>query len=127
MKKTDDIGPAILEDFAAAWNRHDADALMSFMTSDCAFETAEGPDPCGMRFEGPAAVREAFARVWKLYPDARWEDARHVVQGDRGFSEWTFRGTDRNGNKVEVRGVDLFVLRDGKIALKDTFRKKRTG
>jgi ketosteroid isomerase-like protein len=127
MKKADEVGTKLLEDFAAAWNRHDADALMSFMTNDCAFETAEGPDACGTRWQGPEAVRAAFSRVWQIYPDARWEDARHVVDGDRGFSEWTFRGTDRNGAKVEVRGVDLFIFRGGKIALKDTFRKKRTG
>jgi hypothetical protein len=49
----------------------------------------------------------------------------HVVSGNRGFSEWTFRGTDRKGVKAEVRGVDVFTFRDGRIALKDTFRKNR--
>ena len=28
----------VLQAFADAWNRHDADALMSFMTDDCVFE-----------------------------------------------------------------------------------------
>ena len=63
--------------------------------------------------------------VFEAFPDASWNDARHVVSGDRGFSEWIFRGTDRSGNKVEVRGVDVFTFRDGRIARKDTFRKAR--
>ncbi|HEY4068384.1 MAG TPA: nuclear transport factor 2 family protein, partial [Burkholderiaceae bacterium] len=36
--------------FSAAWNRHDIDALMSFMSPDCVFQTAAGPDACGTRF-----------------------------------------------------------------------------
>jgi hypothetical protein len=47
------------------------------------------------------------------------------VAGDRGFSEWTFRGTDREGRRTEVRGVDIFTLRGGLIAHKDSFRKQR--
>ena len=48
-----------LEAFSAAWNRHDIEALMSFMTEDCVFETAAGPDACGTRHVGAAAVRSA--------------------------------------------------------------------
>jgi ketosteroid isomerase-like protein len=41
-----------LQAFADAWNRHDADALMSFMTEDCVFESSAGPDVCGSRSLG---------------------------------------------------------------------------
>ena len=47
----------LLERFAAAWNRHDLDALMSMMTDDCVFEASAGPDVNGQRSEGRAAVR----------------------------------------------------------------------
>ena len=30
-----------LQAFADAWNRHDVDALMSFMTDDCVFESTK--------------------------------------------------------------------------------------
>jgi ketosteroid isomerase-like protein len=114
---------ALLSRFAAAWNAHDIDGLIDCVTEDCVFETSSGPHPCGEHFEGRSQLLLAFPRIWSLYPDARWEDASHVVCGDRGFSEWTFRGTDRSGKPVEMRGVDLFIFRDGKIARKDTFRK----
>lgn len=29
-----------LQAFAEAWNRHDLDAIMSFMTEDCVFEAS---------------------------------------------------------------------------------------
>jgi ketosteroid isomerase-like protein len=95
------------------------------MTEDGVFETYAGPEPYGTRHQGRAALRAAFSVVFEAFPDASWNDARHVVSGDRGFSEWIFRGTDHSGNKVEVRGVDVFTFRDGRIARKDTFRKTR--
>ena len=82
-----------LQAFADAWNRHDVDALMSFMTDDCVFETSAGPNVNGVRHEGREAVRKAYASVWHAIPDAQWRDARHFVAGDRGVSEWRFTGT----------------------------------
>jgi hypothetical protein len=40
-------------------------------------------------------------------------------------SEWIFTGTRRDGTRVEVRGCDLFTFRDGKIAVKNSYRKNR--
>jgi steroid delta-isomerase-like uncharacterized protein len=117
--------PEVLQAFADAWNRHDVDALMSFMSDDCAFEASAGPDICGTRAVGPAAVRAAYAEVFATFPDAHWGDARHFVCGDRGVSEWTFTGTRGDGTRVEVRGCDLFTFRGGKIALKNSYRKNR--
>lgn len=115
----------VLEGFADAWNRHDVDALMDFMAEDCVFEASAGPDICGTRYVGREAVRTGFAGVWATFPDAHWGDARHFICGARGVSEWTFTGTHLDGTHVEVHGCDLFTFRDGKIALKNSFRKNR--
>ena len=116
----------LLDRFAAAWNRHDLDALMSMMTDDCAFEASAGPDANGQRSEGAEAVRAAFAAVFEAFPDAHWGNARHVVAGDRGVSEWTFTGTHIDGRRVEVTGCDLFTFRGGKITIKNSYRKHRS-
>lgn len=115
----------LLDRFADAWNRHDLDAIMSMMTDDAVFEASAGNDVDGERWEGPAAVRAAFAAVFEQFPDSRWSDPRHFVAGDRGVSEWTFTGTRPDGKRVEVHGCDLFTFRDGKIALKNSYRKNR--
>ena len=112
--------------FDRGWNGHDVDVLMTFMSDDCVFEAAAGRDACGMRHAGRARVREAFARVFASFPDVRFDDARHFVSGDRGLSEWIFRGTSADGKKVEVNGCDVFTFRDGKIAVKNSFFKNRT-
>ena len=119
------ITTEFLQAFADAWNRHDIDALMSFMTDDCVFEASAGPEVCGERFEGREAVRGAFAGVWVSFPDAHWGHARHFVCGDRGVSEWTFTGTRQDGTRLEVHGCDLFTFRDGRILLKNSYRKNR--
>jgi steroid delta-isomerase-like uncharacterized protein len=114
-----------LEAFGEGWNRHDPDALMAFMADECAFETTAGPEVCGKRYEGREAVRQAFARVFAMFPDAHFGHARHFVSGDRGCSEWTFTGTGRDGKRLEVLGCDLFTFKDGKIALKSSYFKNR--
>ena len=115
----------LLVRFSEAWNRHDLDALMSFMHPDCVFEAAAGPQACGARHEGPDAVARAFASAWQTFPDAQWRKGRHFVCGERGVSEWTFTGTAADGSRIEADGVDLFTFRDGKILVKNALRKNR--
>lgn len=115
----------ILQAFADAWNRHDVDALMAFMTDDCVFEASAGPHVCGSSAVGRDAVRGAFQEVWATYPDARWNAPSHFVCGDRGVSEWTFTGTRADGTRVEVNGCDVFTFRGDRIAVKNSYRKNR--
>ena len=119
------VAEETLQSFADAWNRHDVDALMSFMTEDCVFEASAGSEVYGTRYVGVESVRAGFAGVWASFPDAHWGNARHFVVGDRGVSEWTFTGTRADGTRVEVDGCDLFTFREGRIAVKDSYRKNR--
>lgn len=122
---TDDISRKVLQAFTDAFNRHDIDALMSFMTDDCVFEAAAGLDVCGTRYEGLEQVRAGFLEVFETFPDGHWGGDRHFVYADRGVSEWTFTGTRTDGTRVEVNGCDLFTFRDDKISFKNSYRKNR--
>ncbi len=119
------VTAATLEAFSDAWNRHDLPALMSFMHPDCVFETAAGPDAWGARHTGHEAVAKAFVAAWTNFPDAEWRNGKDLVLGDRGMSEWTFTGTALDGQRSESDGVDLFTFKDGKILVKNVFRKAR--
>jgi len=114
-----------LQAFSDAWNRHDIDSLMSFMSDDCVFETASGPEAYGTRHVGQEATRKAFATVWQNFPDVKWLNGRYFVCGDRGVSEWTFTATAVDGKRIEANGVDIFTFRNGKIYIKNAFRKDR--
>ena len=120
------VGIDFLVSFCDAFNRHDLDDLMAHMTEDCIFDASAGREQQGTRYVGRDAVRAGFADVFANFPDSRWEEGRHWVAGDRGVSEWVFRGTRLDGTRVEVNGCDLFTFRDGKIAVKDSYRKQRS-
>ncbi len=115
----------LLQSFADAFNAHDVKAIMSFMTDDCVFEASAGQYIDGEKFTGQEQVKNAFENVFATFADARWSNARHFISGNRGFSEWVFTGTKPDGSKVEVTGCDLFTFKDGKIAVKNSYRKNR--
>jgi len=114
-----------LEDYSNAWNEHDIDKIMEFMTADCVFETGSGTEKFGTRYEGYEAVRERFIEVWTDFPDVKFENAIHFSQGNYGCSEWTFVGTSKNGTKIELDGCDLFTFENGKIKSKRSYVKNR--
>ena len=95
------------------------------MTDDCVFEASAGPDFNGEKFTGQDQVRKAFENVFTTFPDAHWSNPKHFVLGNRGFSEWVFTGTKADGTRVEVTGCDLFTFSNGKIAIKNSYRKNR--
>jgi len=115
-----------LQSFVDAFNAHDIKAIMSHMTDDCMFEASAGPDADGEKFTGQDHVKKAFENVFATFPNAHWGSPQHFISGDRGFTEWVFTGIKTDGTKVEVTGCDLFTFRDGKIRIKNSYRKNRT-
>jgi ketosteroid isomerase-like protein len=112
-----------LQEVLDAFNRHDLDAIMAHFAEDAVFESPRGPDPWGTRFEGKAAVREGLAARFTGIPDVHYGDDRHVVCGDRGVSEWLLTGTTTTGERIAVRGCDLWEFRDGLVIRKDSYWK----
>jgi ketosteroid isomerase-like protein len=115
-----------LRAIAAAFDRHDLDGIMRHFADDAVFESPRGPDRWGQRFVGCDEVRGAFAARFAGIPDIRYTDDDHFADGDRGASEWTLSGTTTDGTPIEVRGCDLWTLRDGRIVKKDSYWKIRT-
>ncbi|HYF24497.1 MAG TPA: nuclear transport factor 2 family protein [Baekduia sp.] len=114
---------SVLRAFLEAFNAHDLDAIMSFFAEDCVLEMPRGPAPGGRRLVGKEQVREGLRSRLEGIPDVHYGDDRHWVCGDRGVSEWTLRGTQRTGERLEVRGCDLLEFAGGQIIRKDSFWK----
>ena len=116
----------VLREIAAGFDTHDLDRIMRHFTDDAVFESPRGPEAYGQRFVGSEAVREAFAGRFSGIPDVRYQEDEHFVAGDRGASEWTLRGTTTDGQRLELRGCDLWTFRGDKIIRKDSYWKLRT-
>jgi len=110
-----------IDRFNHAFNRHDADALSACLTDDTVFEDTS-PQPDGRRVEGKAAVVE-FWRAWFVRnPDAHFDAEEVIVSGNRATVLWVYRKM-RNGQPWHLRGVDVFTVRDGKVAAKLAYVK----
>jgi len=112
-----------LDAFVSAWNRHDTNAILEMMTSDCVLSLASGPSKEGSRFEGREAIRAAIGDLLARMPDVQWQNPRHFVSGDRGVTEWTMLATTRDGRRIEANGCDIFHFKDGRVAIKNSYRK----
>jgi ketosteroid isomerase-like protein len=112
---------AVVERFNAAFNEHDVDAIMAAMTEDCVFDSTR-PPPDGERIEGQAAVRRFWEEFFSRSPHARFEAEEVFAAGDRCVVRWVYHWV-RDGVPGHVRGVDLFRVRDGKVAEKLSYVK----
>ena len=107
--------------FNAAINDHDARAVAALLTDDTVFENT-GPVPDGSRLEGKAAVAAFWEKWFLANADATFDAEEVIVAGDRCVVRWIYRKT-RDGKPWHLRGIDLFTVRDGKIAAKLAYVK----
>lgn len=107
---------AVVDAFGAAWVAHDLEATLAMITDDCVFE-ATGPAPDGVRHVGPDAIRKAWREIFDDV-GSKFETEETIVADDRIVQRWRY--TWDGGH---VRGVDLFKVRDGKVAEKLSYVK----
>ncbi len=119
---TTDTTLATVRAFNDALNRHDVDAVMALMTDDCVFENT-WPAPDGERYEGQAAVRGFWERLIADSPAAHFEIEELFAAGDRATQRWRYTWVDSHGVGGHIRGVDVFRVRDGKVAEKFAYVK----
>lgn len=114
---------ATIEHFNEVFNRHDVDGIMALMTEDVVFENTS-PSPDGQRCVGQAAVRAAWEGLFRGAPQAIFEAEETFAAGERCVVRWLYRwADDAPGQPGHVRGVDIFRVRDGKVAEKLAYVK----
>lgn len=111
----------VVERFNDAFNRHDVDAIMALMTDDCVFDNTR-PPPDGERFQGRAAVRAFWEAFFLRSPHARFEAEEVFAAADRCVVRWVYHWV-RDGTPGHIRGVDVFRVRDGRVAEKFSYVK----
>jgi ketosteroid isomerase-like protein len=106
----------VVEAFGDAWGVHDLEATLALITDDCVFE-ATGPAPDGIRHVGAEAIRLAWQEIFDD-TDSQFESEEIFCADDRVVQRWRY-----SWDGGHVRGIDLFNVRDGKVAEKLSYVK----
>jgi ketosteroid isomerase-like protein len=112
---------SVVTRFCEAFDRGDVEAVMALMTDDCVFESTS-PAPDGERHTGQAAVRKYWEQFFATTEEPRFENEEMFAAGDRVVSRWRF-SWGRAAAGGHVRGIDAYLVREGKVAEKLAYVK----
>ena len=118
----DDTPAAIVGNYVAAWNAHDAGKAASFFDEKVSYYDASVGKPTVGKAEAKTAVIDNFMTA---APDLKWVmRGEPIVSGDKVSFEWTFSGTNSgpwaDGTKATNKaftfdGASVFVIEKGAI------------
>jgi len=108
--------------FNDAFNRHNVDEMMQWMSEDCIFENTY-PAPDGTVYTGKKMVSDFWEDFFRQSPQAHIEIEEIFGLGERCILRWRYRWIDSAGKPGHVRGVDLFRVRNGVICEKLSYVK----
>jgi ketosteroid isomerase-like protein len=112
--------------FGKAYFSRDPQLLAQVITEDAEWHFAFGTDvPNGRVRKGLAGFLQGirdnealFERLKFLNVECRTVSANHIVM------TYLVDGQYRSGQAFSLRGIELILIRDGKVALKDVFWKQ---
>ena len=109
---------AVVTRFENGFNARDLDATMADMTEDAVFEHVAPAGKSIGRFEGRDAIRAVFASLDEHFPNFDLRATEFFAQGERAACRWEIEWDGPDGGRAIARGVDIFRMRNGKIAEK---------
>jgi ketosteroid isomerase-like protein len=119
--------PQFFQDFKKALFRADVAGLAAVVTDDFVWEQHHGRAdelPTGHVCRGPEETVAESSRRNREWSELRYVDVEERLAGDLIVQTFEVSGIDSRGEPFRVRAVDLYPLRDGRIAAKQTFWKQ---
>jgi ketosteroid isomerase-like protein len=106
----------ILRRFMDAWNRRDVEGIVALSDPEIEYVNAPSAVEPGTR-RGHEGIRSVVAKQWDLLGDAQveLEWIREHEDGIIGSTRIT-RGMPDSRATIEVRGLVLWTIRDGRVA-----------
>jgi steroid delta-isomerase-like uncharacterized protein len=119
-----DANRKLLDTYVARYNEGDLDGVMELYADDAVQGMPDGT------FKGRSAIRERLAMELAACPDVVHTVRSFIGEGEAFADEWTFTGTHTGpfvlpngtevpptGKRLEVQGMEVVELRDGKIVV----------
>jgi ketosteroid isomerase-like protein len=114
---------ALFESFARALFKHDMDALYKVVSPDFVWRYHDGVSP-EVVLIGPDAILKHLDDKKAFYSKSRFQDVVYYHLPDISFMTFHICETVRStGEQREQRGIECYAFKDGKIAVKDVYRK----
>lgn len=113
---------ALLTDFGDAWSRRDIATLLGLMTEDAVYCASVGPEP-GRRYVGHEEISVGLDSMFAHDEGAVVVQHKLLVMGARAVSRWTYTFDNTTKPRPREEGIDLWEFQDGRIRLKDAYRK----
>lgn len=105
-----------------AFNRHDVAGILQLISADCIFETAQ-PAPDGSVYTGKDAIAQYLQNFFSTSPDVHMEIEEAFGFGERCILRWKQSRLDAAGEKLHIRGADIFREQNGLIREKLSYVK----
>ena len=102
----------MLERLRDATNAHDARRLASLFAED--YQSTQPLHP-NRAFGGHDQVFENWSSVFEGVPDFTSELLASSVGGEVEWGEWSWHGHHADGSLFAMRGITIFVVRDGLV------------
>ena len=110
--------------FGKGFFRADPDLLRACVTDDFCWHLHEGPEvPRGRTVRGVDAVVEVIRWRREHWLDVRYDDVHVTTDGTQIVQTFRVSGIDEHGHRFDCRAVDLYPVRDGLVAAKDSYWK----
>ncbi len=118
----------VLKVFGRAFNKADVDGILGCVTDDFEWRLADGPDaPDAKVLKGSDEVRAALESRGDKYKSIKFSETELFYADDQVIGRFRATGEYADGRSLDVRGIDIYDFRDGKIAVKDSYWKDITG
>lgn len=122
---SNDVALALLKKLGKGFNAANVDAILECVTDDFEWILAAGPDaPHGKIVRGRDGVAATMAERAREIPELRFSETDLIYAGDRVIGTYRVTGRYADGRRIDARGCDIYVIRDGKIARKDSYWKQ---
>jgi ketosteroid isomerase-like protein len=102
-----------------ALNARDREAAVALFASDGVFR----PGAAGASFAGPEAIADALFGFLGMHKSGQFQTVHEVFAGDEAYHEWRWAGVTNDGEPAHSHGCDYYLIRDGKVVVRSTFRK----
>lgn len=115
----------IIKRFLDAWATQDLKTVLDIFAENAVYKGSQGDEP-GKTYNGRQEIGPAVKTMFSAAGSTKL-NVLEIYPFEGGATvTWHVDGNDANGSPVDVLGIDVFLVVNGHITLKDAYRKVKS-